>query len=263
MKVGICGISGRMGRMVLKKLLERGHTLSAGFDRVVVEKLDVEDNIIDLNGLKVTLCDINIKDVKNTDGIIDFSSPEYTLKMVDAAVQCIKPIVIGTTGCTEEEVDKIKKASKIIPVLMAPNMSLGVNLLFKLTEIASKALKNELDIEVFEAHHRLKKDAPSGTAKKLVEIIKNSIPELKNSSEVTGRNGIIGERTDNEIGIMAMRGGDIVGEHTVFFNGIGERIELTHRATNRGVFASGAVTALEYLIDKEPGLYTMYDVLGL
>ena len=142
-------------------------------------------------------------------------------------------------------------------------MSLGVNLLFRLTEIAAKALQNEFDIEVFEAHHRLKKDAPSGTAKRLVDIIKSSVDELRSADEVHGRNGITGERKNDEIGVMAMRGGDIVGEHTVYFAGIGERIELTHRATRRDIFAAGAVRAIEFLIGKKPGVYTMFDVLGI
>ena len=129
--------------------------------------------------------------------------------------------------------------------------------MFKLTEIAAKSLENKFDIEVFEAHHKLKKDAPSGTAKALVETIKESVPELKDSKEVTGREGMVGERTDNEIGIMAMRGGDIIGEHTVFFIGDGERIELTHRAIDRDILARGAVLAAEYLHGKGAGFYIL------
>jgi 4-hydroxy-tetrahydrodipicolinate reductase len=132
-----------------------------------------------------------------------------------------------------------------------------------LTEVASRALSNEYDVEILEAHHSYKKDAPSGTAKRLLEIVKNSMKGLKDAKEVPGREGITGERTRKEIGILAMRGGDIVGEHTVYFTTIGERIELTHRLTSRETLAKGGVAAMEYLAGKPAGLYTMYDVLGL
>jgi 4-hydroxy-tetrahydrodipicolinate reductase len=141
-------------------------------------------------------------------------------------------------------------------------MSLGVNLLFKLTEVAAGALSPDYDVEIFEAHHRLKKDAPSGTAKRLLEIVRSGMKGLGGAREVDGRSGMTGERTRNEIGVLAMRGGDIVGEHTVFFTGIGERIELTHRATDREILSKGAVAAMEFLAGKPAGLYSMYDVLG-
>ena len=147
--------------------------------------------------------------------------------------------------------------------MYSPNMSAGVNLLFKLAEIASKALDSTFDIEIFESHHNQKKDAPSGTAVKLGEILKKSRADLNSSEIITGRSGFTGERNKNEIGILAMRGGDIVGEHTVFFAGAGERIELTHRAGSRRTFASGAVMAVEFLKGKKNGNYSMFDVLGL
>ena len=141
-------------------------------------------------------------------------------------------------------------------------MSLGVNLLFKLTELASSAMTTDYDVEIFESHHRFKKDAPSGTAKRLLEVVKENMKGLSSAQTVNGRQGITGERTSNEIGMHAMRGGNIIGEHTVFFVGMDERIELTHRAANREAFASGAVPAMEFLKGKGPGLYSMYDVLG-
>jgi 4-hydroxy-tetrahydrodipicolinate reductase len=173
-----------------------------------------------------------------------------------------KPLVIGTTGFSNEQIDEIKKYSHVSPLLHSPNMSLGVNLLFTLTEIASRALNTQYDVEIFEAHHRLKKDAPSGTAKKLLEIIKENMSGLSDAAVLNGRDGIIGERTANEIGMHAMRGGSIIGEHTVYFTGLDDRIELTHRAVNRDVFAGGAVAAVEFLHGKDAGFYTMYDVLG-
>jgi 4-hydroxy-tetrahydrodipicolinate reductase len=264
MKVCICGICGRMGTMVLIKLIDRGHTLGAAFDSESANYFgDDACRIIHSPLMNVRVGKINPEDLRNVDGVIDFSSPGATLKLLDHSVEMGKPVVIGTTGFSDDEKKKIKKASEKIPLLLSPNMSVGVNLLFKLTELASRALGNNFDIEVFEAHHRFKKDAPSGTAKKLVEIIKSSVPELVGCREISGREGITGERTDREIGVLAMRGGDIVGEHTVFYAGMGERIELTHRASSRDTFASGAVTALEYIAGKEAGLYSMFDVLGL
>ena len=264
MNIGICGICGRMGDTILAKMIERGHTLGAGFDTETSAMIGKDVDSLKHPGQKpVKINTINDSDTKSVDGFIDFSSPVATLKLLESLVKQKKKLVIGTTGFKSEEIEKIKKAAETIPVLMSPNMSVGVNLLFKLTEIASKALQNEFDSEIFEAHHRFKKDAPSGTAVRLKDIVKESVPELSNCLEVSGREGIIGERTDNELGIFAMRGGDIVGEHTVFFAGTGERIELTHRATSRDIFATGAVMAMEFLEKKGPGLYSMYDVLGL
>ncbi len=264
MIVGICGINGRMGTMVLKKVLERGHRLGAGFDVSSAPCFGNDaSHIIHSPLMNVKISSINAADMAGVDGMIDFSSPKSTLSLLNIAVKTGKPVVIGTTGLSADEMKSVEKASEKIPVLISPNMSLGVNLLFKLTEMAAGALGNNFDIEIFESHHRFKKDAPSGTAKKLAEVIKSSVKELGSSREVSGREGITGERSDNEIGIFAMRGGDIVGEHTVFFVGMGERIELTHRATSRDTFAAGAVLGLEFITGKEPGLYSMYDVLGL
>ena len=205
---------------------------------------------------------MNKEDLEKVDVIIDFSTPPATMELLDLCVKQAKGLVIGTTGLSDDQIKRVQDSSVKIPVLLSPNMSLGVNLLFKLTEVAASALQNEFDIEVFEAHHRFKKDSPSGTAKKLIEIIKESVADLNSAPEMHGREGIVGERRDNEIGVMAMRGGDIVGEHTVFFAGIGERIELTHRATNRDIFARGSVLAAEFVNHREPGYYSMYDVLG-
>jgi 4-hydroxy-tetrahydrodipicolinate reductase len=265
MDIGICGILGRMGGMILKKSYERGHEVTMGFDNLRNEA-DEQDKskITNMFNFDVKVSEISADNLHRVDGVIDFSLPAATMKLIDAITVNPKPLVIGTTGINESQVERIVEASKKAPILMSPNMSIGVNLLFKLTEMASRALGNGFDIEVFESHHRFKKDAPSGTAKKLLSAIKENIPELKDCHEIPGREGISeNERSSNEIGVFAMRGGDIVGEHTVFYVGMGERIELTHRATSRDIFASGAVSALEYLVEKGPGLYTMYDVLGL
>jgi 4-hydroxy-tetrahydrodipicolinate reductase len=263
MKMGICGICGRMGVSVLKILLERRHTLAAAFDHDGAPLYGGDAGaLVGIERMNVTVTRINQGDVQKTDGMIDFSSPAASMLLLEEARAARKPLVIGTTGLTDDDKKSIEKAAREIPVMLSPNMSLGVNLLFKLTETAARALTTDYDVEIFEAHHRFKKDAPSGTAKRLLEIVKESMQGLKDAKQVPGRDGIVGERTRNEIGIHAMRGGDIVGDHTVFFTTIGERIELTHRATSRETLASGAVTAMEFIAGKPAGLYTMYDVLG-
>jgi 4-hydroxy-tetrahydrodipicolinate reductase len=263
-KIGINGIGGKMGKAILNVLLERGHVLGAAFENDTYPDIGKDAGLLIARAsLNVKINSINKNDLKSADGIIDFTSPRATLKLLDLVKELKKPIVIGTTGFTDEEKKKIQEASEIVPVLFSPNMSLGVNLLFKLTEMATKVLAADFDIEVFEAHHRMKVDAPSGTAKKLLEIIKSAVPVLNKSPLVYDRSTKTEKRTDKEIGVQVMRGGDIVGEHTVYFAGIGERIELTHRATSRDTFARGAVAALEFLLSKKPGLYDMNDVLGL
>lgn len=264
MKIGICGICGRMGISVLKVMLERRHELAAAFDHEAAPRYGDDAGVLAGGAqMNVTVTGINKDDVGRVDGIIDFSSPAASLQLLEAARAAGKPLVIGTTGFSDEDKKRITDGARDIPILFSPNMSPGVNLLFKLTEIASRALSGDYDVEIFEAHHRFKKDAPSGTAKRLLEIVRDSKAGMKHAKEVPGRDGMVGERTQKEIGILAMRGGDIVGDHTVFFTTIGERIELTHRATSREILAKGAVTAMEFLADKAAGLYTMYDVLGL
>jgi 4-hydroxy-tetrahydrodipicolinate reductase len=264
MKVGICGICGRMGVSILNLALERGHTLAAAFDHEKAAQFGGDAGVLaGGKDLGVAITSISAGAAARCDVIIDFSSPAATMRMLGTALEVKKPLVIGTTGLTGEESGRIRAAGAEIPVLFSPNMSMGVNLLFRLTEIAAGALNTDYDVEIFEAHHRLKKDAPSGTAKRLLEIVRSSMKGLSGAAEVAGRSGLTGERTRNEIGIHAMRGGDIVGEHTVYFTAIGERIELTHRATSREILSKGAVAAFEFLSGRPAGLYSMYDVLGL
>ncbi|MCP4134514.1 MAG: 4-hydroxy-tetrahydrodipicolinate reductase [bacterium] len=263
MKMGIQGINGRMGQAILRILLERGHTLGAAFDIASAPDFGRDaGDMLHMDQLGVTINAANSEEMALADGFIDFTSPAATMQFLGEAVKHKKPLVVGATGFGDEEIAALKEGSKEIPLVYSPNMSLGVNLLFKLTEIAAKALQNEYDVEIFEAHHKLKKDSPSGTAKRLIEAVKENVTELKDAVEMNGRAGMIGERGDCEIGVHAMRGGSIVGEHTVFFTGMEDRIELTHRAGSRDIFAKGAVLALEFLENKEPGFYTMYDVLG-
>ncbi len=195
--------------------------------------------------------------------IIEFSAPQATLDHTRAAAEHEKAMVIGTTGLSPQQIEEIKRLSVRIPIVMAPNMSLGVNILFKLVRDVAKTLKDEYDIEIVEMHHRFKKDAPSGTALKLAENAAEALGKDLNEVAVYGRQGHTGERKRGEIGIMSLRGGDVVGDHTVIFAGLGERIELTHKATSRDTFALGALRAAKWVIDKIPGLYTMEDVLGI
>jgi len=263
MNIGICGIGGRMGNAILRIMTERGHKLHAAFDAEGSPLINTNANeLFDSPLSDCIISTINRDALNGVDGVIDFSGTAATMNLIELLTDLKKPVVIGTTGFLETHITQIRSYSEIIPVIHSPNMSLGVNLLFKLTEIASMALSTEYDVEIFEAHHRFKKDAPSGTAKRLLEIVKENMEGLSNAADINGREGITGERTGNEIGMHSMRGGNIIGEHTVFYTGLDDRIELTHRAANRDIFARGAVSAMEYLYNKAPGFYTMYDVLG-
>jgi 4-hydroxy-tetrahydrodipicolinate reductase len=251
--VSINGALGRMGKTIIEVCLQ-----------------DKEISIVGLADLKgptkvydnLPVVELTLeKYISSTDVVIDFSSPEGTQEVLRLCLQYKKPIVIGTTGHSEEQLNNIKKSSEKIPIVLSPNMSLGVNLIFKLVEFLTNVLKDKnYDIEIIEAHHNKKKDAPSGTAKKIMEVIKNIKPETE---FVYGRNGIIGERKNNEVGINVIRCGDIVGEHTVIYSTYGERIELKHIATSRETFAKGAIFAAKWIKDKPAGLYNMFDVLQI
>jgi 4-hydroxy-tetrahydrodipicolinate reductase len=198
-----------------------------------------------------------------TSVVIDFSSPQGTMALLDGIDKRKTRVVIGTTGITPEGVNRIKAVSKRMPIVFSPNMSLGVNLLFVLTELAAKKLGQTFDIEIVEAHHRFKKDSPSGTAVRLGEIAASAIGLTYDEAIKNGRAGMVGARSNKEIGMHSVRGGDIVGDHTVLFAGLGERLELRHVANSRSTLARGAVTAARWLATQNPGLYTMREVLGL
>jgi len=211
----------------------------------------------------VPVTDTLEKVIRECDLIIDFTNPETTLSHLEQAVHYKKAMIIGTTGYNEEQLAKIKDLGNQIPCVLSPNMSLGVNLLFKLAAETARVLGNEYDIEIVETHHRMKKDAPSGTANKLAQVIAESLNRDLKKVAVYGREGITGERNKETIGIMTLRGGDIVGDHTVMYLGTGEKIELSHRATSRDTFAMGALRAAKFLVGKPAKLYDMQDVLGL
>ena len=197
------------------------------------------------------------------DAVIDFSAHTATVAIAELCAQHKKALVIGTTGHNDTETFEIKKNKTEIPIVWASNFSMGVNTLFWLTRKAAEILGPDFDLEVVETHHRLKKDAPSGTAKSLAEIL-SDVRKLKLEAAARhGRAGIVGERTQSEIGVHSIRGGDVVGDHTVIFANFGERVELTHKASIRDTFANGALRAARWAVKQPPGLYDMQDVLGL
>lgn len=234
------GSRGRMGQAIAAAAAEAGVTLCA--------TLDAGDAVADHIGA----CDV----------IIDFSSHRATEALLELALAHKKPIVIGTTGHSAEEKTRLLGLAQQVPCVWAGNFSIGVNLLFALTRRASAILGADYDIEVVEMHHRFKKDAPSGTAARLLEIIQEE-RKLSAAALRHGREGITGERTPTEIGVHALRGGDVVGDHTVMFAAMGERLELTHKASDRGIFARGSLRAAQWLVGRKAGLYDMQDVLGL
>lgn len=252
-KISINGAAGRMGKTITELCLKDEEIKIVGLADINTSGIYIEN----LPKVEPSLD----KYIKETDVVIDFSSPEGTQHAVKLCSQHKVPIVIGTTGHSQQQLQYIKDTSSLIPILLSPNMSLGVNLMFKITELITKLLKDKnYDIEIIEAHHNKKKDAPSGTAKKIMDIIKQIIPETE---FVFGRNGIIGERKKNEVGVSVIRCGDIVGEHTVIYSTYGEKIEIKHTATSRETFARGAILAAKWILNKPAGLYTMADVLGL
>jgi 4-hydroxy-tetrahydrodipicolinate reductase len=199
--------------------------------------------------------------IGDCDVVIDFTLPEASVNHFRLAAEKGRAIVIGTTGIPAEALSRMKQTAGSRAVI-SPNMSIGVNLLFSLVARAAQVIGKDYDTEIVELHHKWKKDAPSGTALRLKEMVTAAGPE-RHWTEVTGRKGIIGERTPDEIGVMSVRAGDIVGEHTVFFAGIGERLEITHRAYSRDNFARGSLTAAKWLVNRPEGIYDMADVLGL
>lgn len=209
----------------------------------------------------VTISD-NASFIKSNYGVvIDFSFPTVTRALVATLEDTNCGLVVGTTGLEASDIEVLKKGAQKIAIVYSPNMSVGVNLLFKITELVANRLANGYDMEIIEAHHRFKKDAPSGTARRLGEICAAALDKTYNEAIKNGRVGMPGERTRAEVGMHAVRGGDIVGDHTVMFAGLGERIELRHFASSRAVFAQGAVVAAKWIANRKPGLYSMQDVL--
>ncbi|HDS08643.1 MAG TPA: 4-hydroxy-tetrahydrodipicolinate reductase [Firmicutes bacterium] len=251
-KAVVSGALGRMGtRLVVLIKLDPETECIGGIDKTrgIFNEIEVFDNPKNI----ISLADV----------VIDFSSPEFTPVLARQCQECGKALVSGTTGIPAAGIAVMKECAEDIPILYTPNMSLGVNLLFYLTEITTQILKDDFDIEIMEIHHHHKKDAPSGTAKRLGEIISRVKNQDYEKTVITGRNGNIGERTKEELGILAFRGGNVVGEHNVMYFGSTERLELVHKATSRDTFVYGAIKAAKYIAGRDPGWYSMADVLGL
>lgn len=240
-RVLLLGAKGRMGQAIASAAPGAGVEIVAG--------LDLGDDI----AKNIAACDV----------VIDFSNPSATEALSKACREAAKPAIIGTTGHSEKERGQIEEMAKSVAVVFSPNFSVGVNTLFWLTRKAAEMLGEDFDLEIAEMHHRMKKDAPSGTAKKLAEIL-CEVRKLDYAKDVRhGREGLVGERTAKEIGLHSVRGGDVVGDHTVTFAGAGERLELGHKAASRETFALGALRAARWVAGKPPGLYSMADVLEL
>jgi 4-hydroxy-tetrahydrodipicolinate reductase len=263
LKVVIVGCNGRMGHALLEGVFADNELeLHAALDRSDSSQIgrDAGEQLGKATGIKVTS---EINAIKGADVLIDFTRPEASLQYLEACEAAGVKMVIGTTGFSAEQKTRIAQASQHLGIVFAPNMSVGVTLLTNLVQAAAKVLKEGYDIEVIEAHHRHKVDAPSGTALRLGEAAAAGAERDFDKVALYAREGITGERNPESIGFATVRGGDIVGDHTVLFAGIGERVELTHKASSRATFALGALRAAKFLADKKHGLYDMQDVLGL
>jgi 4-hydroxy-tetrahydrodipicolinate reductase len=263
-RIAVVGASGRMGRMLVD-------TITAAPDCQLTGALDTPDSLFlgaDAAAFAGKRSGVNIvselaQGLTNAAYLIDFTRPEGTMQHLrHCQAQGIK-MVIGTTGFTPEQKAEIQAASKDIAIVMAPNMAVGVNVVLKLLRHAAAALNQGYDIEIIEAHHRHKVDAPSGTALRMGEVVADALGRDLASCAVYGREGVTGERDPSTIGFATIRGGDVVGDHTVLFAGIGERIEITHKSSSRATYAQGSLRAVRFLAQKTHGLFDMDDVLGL
>jgi 4-hydroxy-tetrahydrodipicolinate reductase len=251
-KIGIAGAGGRMGRTLIDAVTADSElTLVAAVDMPKSPALGTQAGPV-----KVTS---DLAALAAADLVLDFTRPEGTLALLRHA----RALVIGTTGFTQEDKGTIAEAAKRIPIVMAANFAVGVNTAYKLAETAARILGDAYDVEIVEAHHRHKVDAPSGTALQLGQVVAQSLGRELDKNAVFGRKGELAERKPKQIGFHSIRGGDIVGEHTVIFAGVGERVEVTVRSQSRLTYASGALRAAKFLNGKGPGLYSMADVLGL
>ena len=264
LKIVIAGCSGRMGHVLLEGVFaDNDLVLYGALDRVGNPQLgrDAGEQLGKVSGVKVT---DSIDDaLKNADVLVDFTRPEASVLYLAACQKHQVKMIIGTTGFSPEQKLAIEAASKNIAIVFAPNMSVGVTLLINLVEQAAKVLSEGYDIEVVEMHHRHKVDAPSGTALRLGEAAAKGLGQDLKDCAIYAREGVTGEREAGKIGFATLRGGDVVGDHTVVLAGIGERVELTHKASSRATFALGALRAAKFLADKKSGLYDMQDVLDL
>lgn len=262
-KMAIPGAAGRMGQELIRTCYTTAD-VEVGVATEHSENKTIGRDSAELAGIESNNVLINERlDSESFDVLIDFTRPQAAMNHLEYCLAHNKAMVIGTTGFSAEEKQKITAAGEHIPIVFAPNMSVGVNLCFKLLATAAKVLGDSVDIEIIEAHHRHKVDAPSGTALAMGEVIADALGRNLDDCAVYGREGHTGERDRTTIGFSTIRAGDIVGEHTVMFASEGERIEITHKASSRATFANGAVRAAKWLAGQQAGLYSMSDVLGL
>ncbi len=264
-KIAVTGAAGRMGGRIVTAINEaEGLELAGACERAGHDMIGQDAGLIAGCGeLGVQICADLATAMENADVLIDFTFPEVTLQNMAVCADLGKMIVIGSTGFTPEQRAQADQLAARIPVVLAPNMSVGVNACFKLLKETAKILGDGFDVEIVELHHNKKKDSPSGTAVRMGEVVAEALGRDYNQVANYHREGMCGERSKEEIGMQTVRGGDIVGEHTVYFIGMGERIEISHRAMSRDMFARGAVRAAGWLAGKQPGMYDMQDVLGL
>lgn len=264
-RIAVVGASGRMGAVLCKAAVQDEHTsLTVAVCRAGNASIGKDaGDLAGVGALDIKIIDNLSSATDQFDVLIDFTRPDVSMAYIALCRQAGKKIVIGTTGYTAAQKASINEAAKDIAIVLAPNMSVGVNLALKLLEMTAKVMGSYTDIEVIEAHHRHKVDAPSGTALRMGEVIANVLGRDLKDCAIYGREGNTGERESKTIGFSTIRAGDIVGDHTVMFADEGERIEITHKATSRMTFAKGAIRAAVWLQDKKNGLYDMQDVLGL
>ncbi len=265
LKIAVTGAAGRMGRSLIQACADNPQTqLGAAIEHAGSTLLGSDaGEMVGIGKNGVLLQSDLAGSVNDFHTLIDFTRPDVTLENLAACVASGRNIVIGTTGFSETEKQQIQDAASAIGIVFAPNMSVGVNLCFKLLDIAARVLGDSVDIEVIEAHHRHKIDAPSGTALRMGEVVAEALGRDLKDCAVYGREGQTGERDRTTIGFETIRAGDIVGDHTVMFADIGERVEITHKASSRMTFANGAMRAACWLQEQDKGLYDMQDVLGL
>ena len=262
LKVAINGVCGRMGARIAALVFDDPELkLVAALERPGHPLLGKDVGTV--AGCGETEVKITVTLNTDTDVVIDFSSPESSVALAELCAKRNTALVVGTTGLNPQQLEKIKLVSPKIPCLVSPNMSVGVNAMFDLVAKMAKILVNDFDIEIFETHHRFKKDAPSGTALRIAEKICDATGRRMDKDVIYGRQGITGERPMNQIGMHAIRSGDVIGEHTVVFGSLGERLELTHKAHTRDTFVRGAIRAAKFIAHKKPGMYSMSDVLGI
>lgn len=264
-RIAVTGASGRMGRVLIEACQQtEGVTLGAAIERPGSSVIGVDaGELAGIGRLGVAVVDDLAAVAGDFDVLIDFTRPEVTLANLAVCRAAGKRMVIGTTGLDAAQKAALAEAGKVMGIVFAPNMSVGVNLCLKLLDMAARVLGDEVDIEIIEAHHRHKVDAPSGTALAMGETVAKALGRDLKECAVYGRQGHTGERDRKTIGFETIRAGDIVGDHTVLFAALGERVEITHKASSRMTFAKGAVRAAQWLMQKESGLYDMQDVLDL